>query len=77
MQYNILFVLQQLQQVGNMQERPEESEEVGYFILHVFLKQTMIIYIETSSALQEDSIEFQSITASWWVPLTTSEQHTV
>lgn len=36
MQYNILFVLQQLQQVGNMQERPEESEEVGYFILHVF-----------------------------------------
>lgn len=36
MQYNILFVLQQLQQVGNMQERPEESEEVGYFILRVF-----------------------------------------
>ena len=26
---------------------------------------------------EEDRIEFQSITASWWVPLTTSEQHTV
>lgn len=58
-----------------MQKRPEESEEVDYFILHVL--KTDYHYTETSSALQEDSIEFQSITASWWVPLTTSEQHTV